>query len=324
MIDSDSNITSPTPDTSKQKDKKIEINSSVFGILEIYIGYEIISFFGDGFEDNLDEAINYAGKIVNLNNLPEDQNEKQNQTEIRKKRFSEIVSSYLMERKFIREYQGSPHYEGYLETDFQLQEKIERGSFVRIESNEDIGFVIDEASIGDAYDLDLEDNPEKRVKMEELILQRGHTIEDLKSLRANYLFVPKELIGLISFLSTEYRNKLRQNGLEPINLNITSLTRTKEYQELVQIKYSGTASDSLTNHATGHAFDIGLNSTFGGKDRIYRTIFDELIEEIFTNKNKYIFYLESGCYHISMGPEAVSEMIEKYNELYNIPSLEMN
>jgi len=109
--------------------------------------------------------------------------------------------------------------------------------------------------------------------------------EQLREIKSRFRHTAKETYGLILDVSMSFKEKYPDAS----PLVITALTRSIAYQK----KIGGFAAESLSNHCTGHAFDISIPRSFGTEPEEQKKRLKELagvLQEIEFKKRRSIIF----------------------------------
>lgn len=284
---------------------RIERDIEGVGKIEIFVEPKLAEFLKQK-PEVLEEAVSFAKKVV------------KSETDY-KSDFEKVVSKYCLEKTFVN---SCANQGKYFENHGQLLNAIANGELVKPDAKalEQSGIWVDEAQIGDCY-TDF-GNP---IIAEMLENQLKISHEEAAQRRQELLNVSPELVALMTEIGQRFQTKMVEikkdwsvdqpdTPLPEIRLKITGLGRTDEYQSLVRAKYPD-ASASTTNHATGHAFDIGFSSfryPKGTPDQIGRSMtttlmtgFEKVLREIEDQMGQeMVFYKENACFHIGIGSDS--------------------
>ena len=136
--------------------------------------------------------------------------------------------------------------------------------------------------------------------------------EQLREIRNRYRHTAKETYGLL----LDVAKRFKESNPDSPTLVITALTRSNAYQK----KIGGFAAEKLSNHCTGHAFDISVPRSFGpepAKQKKWLKNLVNVLQEIEFKNAEVLFLAEPVhnpvCIHVSIGPKSV-RYYQKYYE----------
>lgn len=151
-------------------------------------------------------------------------------------------------------------------------------------------------------------NPEKfgfKLRLE------GHGViaEFDKTNQKDYIATKPETAGAALWISEAVKQLRENGGSKPFLLDITSVTRTVQYQQKL-VKNNPTATKELSFHVLGSAFDIAKSSLSADQDRDLRFVLDEL-----DSTGMISWVPELKAYHIVVAPN--EKAIEFFKRFFN-------
>ena len=112
----------------------------------------------------------------------------------------------------------------------------------------------------------------------------------------DYIASKQETAGALIWISQEVK-KLREGRSKPFTLDVTSVSRTVEYQNKLT-KRNSTATKELSFHVLGSAFDIAILQLSDDQIRDLRFILDEL-----DSTGMISWVPENKAYHVVVAPD---------------------
>ncbi len=130
-----------------------------------------------------------------------------------------------------------------------------------------------------------------------------------KANQNHYVATKPETAGALLWISEAVKQLRENGGSKPFLLDITSVTRTVQYQQKL-VRSNPTATKELSFHVLGAAFDIAKSSLSADQDRDLRFVLDEL-----DSTGMISWVPELKAYHVVVAPDQTA--IEFFRRVYN-------